>query len=69
MLENPKVRQIHSCFDINLVSVSGREKGLNQMRGSAHGFGAGASPPMQLTLGHSALKLCKIGDLRCYVGQ
>ena len=39
------------------------------MRGSAHGFGASASPLMQLTLGHSALKLCEIGDLRCHVGR
>ena len=38
------------------------------MRGSVQGFGPNASPPMQLTQGHSALKLCKIGELRHHVG-
>ena len=39
------------------------------MRGSVQGFGPGASPPMQLTQGHSALKLCEIGELRHHVGR
>ena len=38
------------------------------MRGSVQGFGPGASPPMQLTQGHSALTLCEIGELRHHVG-
>lgn len=38
------------------------------MRGSVEGFGPGASPPMQLAQGHSALKLCEIGELRHHVG-
>ena len=33
------------------------------MRDSAHGFRVGASPQMQLILGHSAVKLCEIGEL------
>ena len=39
------------------------------MRGSVHGFGAGASPPMQLTKEHFALQLCEIGELRRHVGR
>ena len=39
------------------------------MRGSVQGFGPGASPPMQLTQGHSALTLCEIGELRHHVGR
>ena len=39
------------------------------MRGSFQGFGAGASPPMQLTQGHFALQLCEIGELRRHVGR
>ena len=33
--------------------------GLHEIRGSVIGFGPGASPPMQLIVGHSALKLCE----------
>ena len=36
---------------------------------ASHGFGAGASPPMQLTKGHSALKLCEIGEFERHVGR
>ena len=32
-------------------------------------FGPGASPPMQPYLGHSALKLCEIGESRHHVGR
>ena len=39
------------------------------MRGSVQGFGAGASPPMQLTQGQFALQLCEIGELRRHVGR
>lgn len=39
------------------------------MRGSVYGFGPGASPPMQLTEGLFALKLCEIGELRHHVGR
>ena len=33
------------------------------------GFGPGASPSLQLILGHSALKLCEIGELHLHVGR
>ena len=39
------------------------------MRGSVQGFGPGASPPMQLTQGHSALTLCEIGELGHHIGD
>ena len=39
------------------------------MRGSVQAFGAGASPPMQLTKEHFALQLCEIGELRRHVGR
>ena len=39
------------------------------MRGSVKGFGACASPPMQLTKEHFALQLCEIGELRRHVGR
>ena len=36
---------------------------------TCNGFGIGASPPMQLVLGHFLLKLCKNGYLRHHVVQ
>ena len=45
-------------------------QGLHQIRGSGKWVWCpSASPPKQLILGHSALKLCEIGESRHHVGR
>ena len=76
MIENHQSVQINRFANIHSLQAEDRREASYEgskvcikYAAALNGFGPDASPPMQPFLGHSALKLCEIGESRHHVGR